>query len=216
MVKKGGDTVLTEPELIKRAKAGDEECFAGLAEAYSGRIYNTGLRMLGNNEDAADMTQEVLLKIYRHLGNFRGDSAFSTWVYRITVNSCRDFLRTAYRRKELIFTDFGEDGESEEDFHIADFSAIPEAVYLQNECENYLAELINGLSPKYRIVIVLREISGLSYQEIAAAVDISIGTVKSRISRARAALADKLASDREHYPHLSGLISIETRKEAVK
>lgn len=208
--------MLSEQDLIRRAKAGDERCFTSLVEAYNARIYNMGLRMLGNSEDAADMTQEVLIKLYRHLGNFRGDSAFSTWVYRITVNSCRDFLRISYRRKEMIFADFGEDGESEDDFHIADFSTIPETVYLDSECEHYLAQLINSLSPKYRVVMVLREISGLSYQEIAEAVNISIGTVKSRISRARAALADKILSDREHYPHLSGLISRESRKEAVK
>jgi len=206
----------TEFELIKRAKSGDDAAFTELIVAYNKRIFNIGLRMLGSSEDAADMTQEVLLKIYRYLGSFRGDSAFSTWVYRITVNSCRDYLRAAYRRREMDFSDFGEDGEFEREFEVADISAVPETVYLEGEGRNYLLALIGGLNPKYRIVIVMREISGLSYQEIADAVNISIGTVKSRISRARAALIDKIVADREQYPNLSGLMNQETRKEAVQ
>lgn len=206
----------TDFALIKRAKSGDESAFAELVEPYGKRIYNIGIRMLGNSEDAADMTQEVLLKIYRYLGGFRGDSAFSTWIYRITVNTCRDYLRAAYRKQEINFSDFGEDTDLAGEFEIADVSSIPETVYLEGEGRDYLLSLISGLNPKYRIVIVMREISGLSYQEIADAVNISIGTVKSRISRARAALVDKIVADREQYPNLSGLIYQETRKEAVQ
>ena len=195
-----------EQELIQRAKAGDETAFTALVQAYSQRIFNIGLRMLGNREDAADMAQEALIKIYRYLNSFRGDAAFSTWVYRISINCCRDYLRAAYRNRELPFTGFGEDDDDAPAFEIEDSSAIPENVYLSGEEHAYLLAQIAQLNPKYRIVVVLRELCGLSYQEIAEAVEISIGTVKSRLSRARIALAKKITADMEQYSHLGSLI----------
>jgi len=197
---------LSETELIQRGKDGDVAAFEQLAEAYSRRIYNIGLRMLGNGEDAADMAQETLLKIYRNLSRFRGDCSFSTWVYRIGVNTCRDMLRAAYRNRELNFSDFGEDDQYRQDFEIADYSHIPEQAYLEQEDQRYLAELVSGLNPKYRLVAVLREISGLSYQEIADIANISVGTVKSRLNRARAAMRNQVLRDAEQYPHLHRLM----------
>ena len=195
-----------EHEWVKRAARGDHEAFNQLAEKYSKRIYNIGLKMLGNADDAADMAQEALIKIYRNLPGFRGDSAFSTWVYRVSVNTCRDALRSAYRNRERSFSDFGDEEETAVNFEVADYSAIPESVYLDGEDRQYLHALINGLSPKYRLVVVLREISGLSYQEIADSVNISVGTVKSRLNRARAAMRSRLLADAEQYPRLSRLI----------
>lgn len=195
-----------ERALIKRAKAGDEAAFRQLVDAYSKRIYNIGLRMLGNSEDAADMTQEALIKIYRSLPGFRGDAAFSTWVYRISLNTCRDALRTAYRRHERVFSDFGEDDTANADFDVADYSAMPENLYIEGEETRFLLRLIDGLSPKYRLVVTMREISGLSYQEIADAANLSVGTVKSRLNRARAAMRSQAERDAEHYPQLLRLI----------
>lgn len=186
-----------EQTLISLAQAGDGEAFTRLVERYNRQIYNIGLRMLGNPEDAADMTQDVWLKIYRYLANFRGDSAFSTWLYRIAVNCCRDYLRLSYRTRELPFSGFGEEDESEAVFEIADRSAGPEELYLHREGRDELLGWVAQLSPQFRIVLVLREICGLSYQEIAAAVEISLGTVKSRLARARAALVEKITASRE-------------------
>ncbi len=204
----GGDNLaaLPETELIRLSQAGDPAAFDRLAEAYSRRIYNIGLRMLGNREDAADMAQETLLKVYRNLPRFRGDSSFSTWVYRIGVNTCRDMLRAAYRRREMSFSDFGEDDQSQQDFEIADYSQMPEQVFLEQEGQRYLTALLNGLTPKYRLVAVLRELSGLSYQEIADIANISVGTVKSRLNRARAAMRNQLLLDAEQYPYLHRLM----------
>ena len=194
-----------EHTLIKRSRVGDTAAFEELIAPYSKRIYNIGLKMLCNSDDAADMAQEVLLKIYHNLNRFRGDSAFSTWVYRISVNTCRDMLRSSYRQHERLFTDFTEENEHNE-FEVADYSAMPEELYLEGECGEYLLALIQGLSPKYRIVTVLREVSGLSYQEIAEAVNISVGTVKSRLNRARAAMRERAIADGEHNPQLARLI----------
>jgi len=180
-------TIDIEYALIKKAKNGDHDAFARLTEAYSQRIYNIGLRMLKSPEDAADMTQETLLKIYRHLPEFRGEASFSTWVYRVAVNTCKDMLRSACRRREIIFSDFSQE-ENDAMFEVADYSALPEQIYETKESSAYLRHLIDGLSPAFRVVMLLREIGGLSYQEIAAAVNISEGTVKSRINRARGAM----------------------------
>ena len=176
-----------ETALIKKAKNGDHDSFTRLTETYSQRIYNIGLRMLKNSEDAADLTQETLLKIYRHLPEFRGEASFSTWVYRITVNTCRDMLRSACRKKEIVFSDFNQE-ENDAVFEVADYSALPEKIYEEKENSAFIRYLIDGLNPGFRVVMLLREIGGLSYQEIAAAVNISEGTVKSRINRARGAM----------------------------
>ncbi|MBQ6808812.1 MAG: sigma-70 family RNA polymerase sigma factor [Firmicutes bacterium] len=195
-----------EMELIKKSRNGDTAAFSELVAPYSKRIYNIGLKMLNNREDAADMAQDVLLKIFRNLNRFRGDAAFSTWVYRISVNTCRDILRSSYRQHERLFTDFGEENEQPE-YEVADYSALPEQLYEDRESNAYLLALIRGLTPKYRIVMVLREVSGLSYQEIADAVNISVGTVKSRLNRARAAMREKALADAEHNPQLARLIN---------
>ena len=178
---------LSEAALIKQAQKGDQAAFMQLVESYHKRIFNIGLRMLGNPDDAADMAQETLLKIYRRLADFRGEAAFSTWVYRVAVNTCKDMLRSACRRKEITFTDFcGEDDDIV--FNIPDYRNLPEHQYEEQLSAQRLRELIDALDPRFRIVILLREIGGLNYGEIAAAVNISEGTVKSRISRARAAM----------------------------
>lgn len=196
-----------ERQWIKQAQKGDTSAFENLALQYQKRIYNIALRMLDNPEDAADMTQEVLIKMYRALPKFRGDSAFSTWVYRITVNTCRDMLRRNYKHKENLLLDFGESDDKDDNRReIADYSAIPEELLLQNEAESYLVALIDGLTPKYRMVVTLREISGLSYQEIADALQITLGTVKSRLSRARKCMQDQVLTNAEQSPHLLRLI----------
>ena len=200
----GGPT--REWPLIKRSQKGDAAAFEELVFPYQQRIYNIALRVLGETEDAADATQEVLLKMYRSLPNFRGEAAFSTWAYRITINVCRDMLRRGYKQKEgpLDFT--GNDGEEEVQREVADYSSLPEDILVEQENEAYLHALIAGLTPKYRLVVTLREISGLGYQEIADAAEISLGTVKSRLNRARKCMQEKLLRDAEQYPHLRRLI----------
>ena len=193
--------------LIKRSQKGDAAAFEELALAYQQRVYNIALRVLNQAEDAADVTQEVLLKVYRSLPKFRGEAAFSTWIYRITINACRDMLRHSYKQKEGLL-DFGESNDDEDNRRdIADYSGMPEEVLVEQETERYLQALIAGLTPKYRLAITLRELSGLGYQEIAATLNISLGTVKSRLNRARQCLREQILRDAEQYPHLRRLIS---------
>lgn len=201
-----GTVDLTERRLIERAKKGEADAFNQLMERYSRTIFNIGLQMLGDREDASDMTQETMIKVYRALPRFRGDSAFSTWVYRIMVNTCRDFLRSASRRHEVPFSDFGEEEDDQPFYDIPDLSAQPERLYIEGEDERYLQDLIQDLKPTYRLAVALRELGGLSYQEIADAGNVSIGTVKSRLNRARAAMRDQVLKDAEQFPSLARLM----------
>jgi RNA polymerase sigma-70 factor (ECF subfamily) len=196
-----------EHMLIKRSQKGDTAAFEELALDYQQRVYNIALRMLSQAEDAADVTQEVLLKMYRSLPKFRGEAAFSTWIYRITINTCRDTIRRGYKQKEDLLQDFGEGCDDETSRDVADYSQIPEDILEEQETEDYLQALISGLSPKYRLVVTLREISGLGYQEVADTLGISLGTVKSRLSRARKCMQEQLLRNAEQYPHLRRLIS---------
>ncbi|MCL2496069.1 MAG: sigma-70 family RNA polymerase sigma factor [Clostridiales bacterium] len=216
-IRKPPDEEAGERLLIKRSQKGDTAAFEELALAYQKLIYNIAVRMLGNAEDAADMTQETLLKIYRALPKYRGDAAFSTWVYRITANTCRDMMRRNRKHQEALWVDFAGDDNDESNLReVADYSAIPEDILLAKESEGYLNALINGLSPKYRMIITMREISGLGYQEIADAAGISIGTVKSRLARARQCMREQILANAEQYPHLLRLIGQRGNQDGLR
>ena len=198
---------IEEKQWIALGRAGDIEAFEKLVVRYQTRIYHIGLRMLQQEEDAADMTQEVLLKIYRSLPSFRGDASFSTWVYRIAVNTCYDFLRRNAKRKEDSLSDLFCEGEAaESEWEVADYSALPEQLLVDWESEQYLLYLLDGLSPKYRLVMMLREVVGLSYQEIAEATQLSLGTIKSRLNRARKAMRQRACKDAEHIAFVQRLM----------
>lgn len=204
--KSGNIVDISEKQLIERAKKGDADAFNDLMGRYSRTIFNIGLQMLRDRDDASDMTQETMLKVYRALPRFRGDSSFSTWVYRIMVNTCRDFLRSASRRREVPFSDFSEEEDDGPVFDVADDSVQPERLYIEGEDEQYLLSLIQGLKPAYRLAVSMRELGGLSYQEIADAGNVSIGTVKSRLNRARAAMREQVLRDAEQFPSLARLM----------
>ncbi|MBO7385116.1 MAG: sigma-70 family RNA polymerase sigma factor, partial [Clostridia bacterium] len=159
--KSGNIVDFTEKQLIDRAKKGDADAFNDLMSRYSRTIFNIGLQMLRDRDDASDMTQETMLKVYRALPRFRGDSSFSTWVYRIMVNTCRDFLRSASRRREVPFSDFSEEEKDGPVFDVADDSVQPERLYMEGEYEQYLLSLIQGLKPAYRRAVSMRELGGL-------------------------------------------------------
>ena len=184
--------------LIERSQNGDVKAFEELISGHEKRIYNIAYRLTGNYHDASDMAQETIIKIYKSISKYRGDAAFTTWIYRITVNTCMDELNRRKRKKESFY-----DIEEGEVFNeIADYSMNPENIIEQERIKQYLENLILALNPEYRIVMVLREHSGFSYQEIADYLNISIGTVKSRINRARIALQRKITSDAEQYPDI--------------
>lgn len=178
---------MTEQELVLRAKAGDDEAFAQLMQDNEKRIYNLTLRMTGNPDDAMDLAQEAFLNAWRGLKFFKGDSTFSTWVYRLASNACIDHLRRKKRRQDIDLP-MPMDEEDDRPPDIPDDRFQPERELERQELRNAVCSGLEQLSDEHRQVLVMREINGLSYQEIADVLDLETGTVKSRIARARNSL----------------------------
>ena len=180
-----------ESELIGRVRGGDTNAFEDLVLENQKNVYNLAYKMTGNEEDALDISQEAFLKAYRQLEGFRGESRFSVWLYRLTYNLCIDFLRKKPRSNVVSLSFQGEDDETH-DIEIPDVRNLPEDNVMRLELRESIAEGISGLSPQHKEILVMREITGMSYIEIAETLNISDGTVKSRLARARLSLADFL------------------------
>ncbi len=190
-----------DDDLIKLSIAGDTRAFGQLAEKYQHKIYNLAYRYMGNEEDANDMAQEALIKAYRSLDTFKGQSSLGTWLYRITTNVCFDELRKRKRTLHMVSLDepvATTDGD-EIERDIVDPSPTADIIYEYKETEAYLQSLIDMLTPEQKTVVILRDVMDLTYEEIADVMQCSIGTVKSRLSRARGILRKKI-SNRELLP----------------
>ncbi len=177
---------MLEERWIERARDGSQDAFARLLERYEKQVFHHALRMVGNSEDAADLTQDVFLKVWLGLPAFQGDSAFSTWLYRLTSNACIDFLRREAKHRGNVCLD-GDEGALCE--RIPDAAPSPQRELERAEVQAAVRDGLMGLSEDHRQVLVLREIDALSYEEIGRVLDLNPGTVKSRIARARLALA---------------------------
>lgn len=197
---------IDDVELIAKCQAGSVEAFEKLALKYEKQVYTIAYRFMGSHEDACDLAQEALIKAYKSIERFRGEASFKTWIYHIVANVCRDELR---RRKKgqlvsldaPIFTEEGEINRQAEDWTYA-----PEIVYENKEKQELLQKVLNSLTPEYKEVLVMREIQGFSYEEIAETLECSLGTVKSRLNRARKAMKETLLAKREHFVEGSRLI----------
>ncbi len=182
-------------KLIERAKSGDNKAFELLMEEHFKKIYNIAFRIAGNADDASDMTQEVMLKLFRNIGTFNGNSKFSTWVYRVATNTCLDELKKIRRRSAYSIDNTTDTGDGEILYEVEDTSPTPDIIAEKKELSGIVAKAIKALSDDHRAVIVLRDIQGFSYEETAKILGCSEGTVKSRISRARAQLKKILEKD---------------------
>lgn len=183
-----------ENAIVHRVQRGDVNAFELLMSEYEKNVYSIALRMTGNSEDAADMTQEAFIKAYNSIAAFRGDSKFSVWLYRIVSNVCLDFIRARNRRPTVSLSAEDDDGE-ETQLDITDESQSPEVLLERGLTRDAVRRGLNTLPPDFRQILLLREIQGLSYEEIARALGLEAGTVKSRIFRARKRLCAFLIED---------------------
>ena len=172
--------------LTEKLKKGEEEAYDILISQFQQKIYALSFSLLGNHEDALDTVQEVFIKIFNKISSFNGESSLSTWIFRITKNTCYDHLR---KNKKNI------EGEIPE--NMADASPMPDELFQKKEVRMAVRAALSSLPPKYKTVLLLREYEALSYGEIAKVLDISEGTVKSRISRAREYLLKEISKNGE-------------------
>lgn len=186
-----------EKNLLERAKSGDIAAFEQLVDSYQKRIFNIALRMLGNYDDAGDLTQEVLIRIFKSIKSFKEQSSFSTWIYRITTNVCLDEIRKRKNRKVVSLDEEIklDDGEMKRQFESDE--PTPEETAEAEDLKKIVNMAIEKLNEEHRVVIILRDIQGLSYEEISEVLKLPEGTVKSRINRARQALKNILSEKRE-------------------
>ena len=174
---------MTVDELARRAAGGDEDAFAQLVGLHEKKVYGLALRMCGNPENAADAAQEAFLAAWKGLPRFRGEAGFSTWLYRLTSNAAIDHLRRVKRQRGEVSLDGGGPG-----LDAVDNAPSPQAQAEETELREAVAEGLSMLSEDHRQALLLRELRGLSYEEIASELRVDLGTVKSRISRARGSL----------------------------
>ena len=174
---------MTEQELVQRARKGDELAFEQLVTDNEKRIYNLCCRLTGNPDDGAELAQEAFLNAWRGLEKFHGESSFATWLYRLASNAAIDYLRRQRKQRGELSLDDEELG-----LDAVDAGPGPQDAAEGEEVRSAVAAGLRALSEGHRQVLVLRELQGLSYEEIAAVLAVDLGTVKSRISRARSAL----------------------------
>ncbi|MBS5281233.1 MAG: RNA polymerase sigma factor [Butyricicoccus pullicaecorum] len=175
-----------EKVLLARAKKGEIAAFESLMTAYENRIYSLALRSTGSEQDAADITQEVFLRAWKNLDSFRGDSSLSTWLYRVTSNLCVDFARK--KAAEGMPTSIDDEESPAADLADPSRMAQPEAAAENSELREELQFALAQLSEEHRRVVLLRDVAGMTYTDIARTLGLEEGTVKSRLARARASL----------------------------
>lgn len=201
---------MNEKELIQLAKDGYTDAFEKLINEHQLTVYNISLKMLKNEQDAFDASQDALLKAFKYIKKFKGNSSFSTWIYKITVNTCLDYINKSKKSKSNISleqTISQKDNETPLQFEDKKQNVLGKV--LENEREKVLYEALDKLSYEQKEMIVLRDIEGFSYEEISQIKNLNIGTVKSKISRARLKLKELLLEHKELF--LSIIVILITR-----
>ena len=179
-------------QLVLRAQLGEKVAFDTLVTKYQRRLFRVAIRMVGDTAEAEDVVQETFIKAYRALSQFRGDSAFFTWLYRIAVNAARNSLESKGRRLPELHSNKSDDDETfDVELYLNDIDT-PESLLLSKQIAQTVNQAMEALPEDWRMALSLREIDGLSYEEIAEVMACPIGTVRSRIFRARESIAEKI------------------------
>jgi RNA polymerase sigma-70 factor (ECF subfamily) len=188
---------MDENALIARAQDGDVDAFNRLVLAYQGMAYNVAYRVMGNGDSAADATQDAFLRAFRALSSFRGGS-FKAWLLRIVTNCCYDQMRGRQRRPTTALDDILEDDEHNE--LLADASESPEDYVSRLDLDVTIERALQSLPYDQRVIVIMSDIQGLSYEEISQTVSVTLGTVKSRLNRGRTKMRDYLLAHEELLP----------------
>ncbi|HEY8422936.1 MAG TPA: sigma-70 family RNA polymerase sigma factor [Thermoclostridium sp.] len=178
----------TEKKLIELSVSGDIEAFETLIQSHQKRVYNIALRMTKNHEDAQELAQDAIVRAFTSIGKFRGDSSFSTWLYRITMNVCTDFLRKRNKAVVISMEQGAVANDSQQSIQIEEEAPGPDELVEKNQLKKMVRDAMDSLSDEHRQVLILRDIMDLSYKEIADTLNVNEGTIKSRINRARSGL----------------------------
>ena len=202
---------MDDQHIVAQARRGELSAFEELVTRYEKRVYAIALRSSGSPEDAADITQEVFLRAWRSMKDFRGDSGFATWLFRIAMNQCVDYARHKQSQPPTQPLVQGEDDE-ERELPLPDTAPSPEEHLENSELGRELSAALDEVSDEHRRIVLLRDVSGMSYTEIAEILEVSEGTVKSRLSRARIALR-KILLKRGNLFHLPSSKDMEGGEE---
>ena len=188
-----------EARLIAQAQRGDRQAFGELVERYQSKVFNLAYRLLNDPDEAADVSQEAFLRIYRGIDKFHGGSQLGTWIYRIVHNLCLDELKKKRRRPQIVADPADDDGDGGDSLldRLPDESAEPQSQIMTSETQRLVRAAIARLKPHHRDVLVLYDLMGHSYNEIADMLCTNVGTIKSRLNRARLALSKELENERE-------------------
>lgn len=199
---------MDERELIARLQKRDEAAFEELIRQYEKKVYSLCFRMCGNSEDAEEAAQDAFLALWRGIDRFRQESSLSTWIYRLATNACIDTLRRRKKQSGSVSLD-----DEELFVDAVDTSPQPQETVEHRETQKLLQEGLSALPEEYRKVLILREIEGLSYTEIAESASIELGTVKSRISRGRSLLRNFLSGNENFFEIASSKVTECNREE---
>ncbi|MBO8138731.1 MAG: sigma-70 family RNA polymerase sigma factor [Desulfotomaculum sp.] len=190
---------IDDHQLIEKCKSGDYIAFEELVRRYENKVYSVAYRFMGNHADACDLAQEAFIRIYQGLPNFRGDSSLMTWIYHITANVCRDELRRRQKKQTLSLDEDHNDKDNMPPIlSLPSDEPGPEEEIERMEIRKQVEQCLNMLSDEHRLILIMREMQQLSYEEISEVLGCSLGTVKSRLSRARAAFKRKMLNILEH------------------
>ena len=199
---------MNEKELILLLQQGDESAFETILHLYEKKVYTLCRRMCGNDEDAQEAAQDAFLSLWRSAKSFRGDASLSTWLYRLATNACIDLLRRNKRGGERVSLD-----DEETTLELVDESPLPEQALERKETQRLVEKGLAALPEDYRAILLLREAEGLSYAEIAEAMHMELGTVKSRISRGRVLLRNYLSASGNFFEIASSKVTECNREE---
>lgn len=186
------ESSISDELLVQRVLDGQEEAFGVLVSRYQNRVFSLVHRIVNIPEEVEDVAQEVFVTLYRSLSGFRGECAFSTWLYRVTVNHCKNRLKYLQRRNFHRAQEIDDTPEKDFQARVSVALADPEQQFLGRELEKCIHFELSQLDEEYRIILVLRDIEHLAYDEISGITGLPLGTVKSRLHRARGALKERM------------------------